>query len=106
MVSALLLGAHFLRNGHGGLVLLCVAVLFSLAIRHPWVIATTRVFLALGTLEWLRTLLVLAQARIAYGEPWGRLAVIIGAVALVTAASMLVFQNAEVRAYYRERPGG
>jgi len=101
ILSALVLGAHFLRGGHGGLMLLCLAVALSLLIRRPWVMTTTRVFLLLGTLEWLRTLVTLAHARVAYGEPWVRLAVILGGVMLLTAASALVFQSARVREYFR-----
>jgi len=106
ILSAFVLGAHFLRNGHGGLLLLCVAMVLSLAVRRTWVITTTRVFLVLGTLEWLRTLVMLAHVRIAYGEPWGRLAAILGGVALATAASALVLRSARVREYYGGRSSG
>ncbi len=101
VLSALLLAAHFFRNGRGGLTLLCLAVSLSLAIRRPWVMGTARVFLALAALEWLRTLVTLAHVRAAHGEPWARLAVILGSVTLFTVASALVFRSAKVRAYFR-----
>ena len=44
--------------------------------------------LLLGTVEWLWTAYVLVQQRIAAGRPWTRLALILAAVALVTAASI------------------
>lgn len=100
IVSALLLAAHFFRNGRGGVTLLCLAVSLSLAVRRPWVMGVARVFLALAALEWLRTLVALAHVRAAHGEPWTRLAVILGSVASFTAASALVFRSAQVRAYF------
>ena len=47
--------------------------------------------LVLGALEWLRALYGLAAMRMAFGEPWTRLAFILGAVALFTGLSGLVF---------------
>ena len=56
--------------------------------------------LVLGALEWLRTLYLLAAMRIAWDQPWGRLAAILGGVALFTAASALVFRSAALKARY------
>jgi len=41
--------------------------------------------------------------RIAFGEPWTRLAVILAAVALCTGLSGLVFKNRRLRARYSAR---
>jgi hypothetical protein len=38
--------------------------------------------------------------RIAWDEPWTRLAIILGTVALLTALSGLVFKNRKLGAYY------
>jgi hypothetical protein len=40
--------------------------------------------------------------RIAWEQPWTRLAVILGAVALFTALSGLVFSFKKLRAFYRQ----
>ena len=102
ILSFLLLGAHFYRAGLLPLTLLCVAVLFLLFLRKSRVPLLFQVLLVLGALEWLRTLFMFAQMRIAFGEPWTRLAIILGAVALFTALSGLVFKNRKLAARYQK----
>ena len=100
IISFLLLGAHCYRAGSMVLAGLCLAVLLLLALRKPWVPRLFQVFLLIGGLEWLRTLYRLAEIRMAFGEPWARMALILGAVALFTGLSGLVFRNRLVRARY------
>ena len=100
ILSFLLLGAHFYRAGLVPAAVLCIAVLFLLFLRKSWVPRLFQALLVLGALEWLRTLYFLAAMRIAWGEPWTRLAVILGTVALLTALSGLVFKNSSLRARY------
>ena len=101
ILSFLLLGAHFYRAGLLPLTLLCVVVLFLLFLRKSWVPLLFQVLLVLGAFEWLRTLFMFAQMRIAFDEPWTRLAIILGAVALFTALSGLVFKNRKLASYYQ-----
>jgi len=100
ILSFLLLGAHFYRSGMLVLTGLCLAVLFLLFIRKSWVPRLFQVLLLLGALEWLRSMYFFIAMRIAWGEPWTRLAIILGTVALLTALSGLVFKNRKLRAYY------
>ena len=100
ILSFLLLGAHFLRAGLIPATVLCVAILFLLFLRKPWVPRLFQVLLVLGAIEWLRSLYMFAQMRIAWGEPWTRLAIILGTVALFTALSGLVFRNKKLAARY------
>ena len=85
LLALLLLGAHFLRFGHPALVALCLILLAPLFIPQPWAQALVRGALALGALVWLWTLVEDVRARLAFGEPWLRLALILGAVAAFTA---------------------
>jgi hypothetical protein len=101
IISFLLLGAHFYRAGAGIAAGLCAALPLLLFLRKPWVPRTFQVFLALGALEWLRTLFAFATIRIALEQPWIRLAVILGAVALFTALSALVFRSRALKSFYR-----
>jgi len=96
-----LLGAHFYRAANGPLVGLCVVLVVLLAWPRAWVARLVQVALALGALEWLWTASWLIQQRLALGQPWLRLAIILGAVAVFTAASALVFRSATLRARYR-----
>ena len=85
LLALLMLGAHVLRFGHLALVLLCLALLVPLFIPRPWTQALVRWALALGAMAWLWTLVEDVRQRLAFGEPWLRLALILGAVAAFTA---------------------
>ena len=105
ILSFLLLAAHFYRAGLVPLSALCVGLPFLLFLRQPWVPRLLQLLLALGAVEWLRALYGFAAMRIAFGEPWTRLAVILGAVAVFTGLSGLVFRNHKLRTRYdRTRP--
>jgi hypothetical protein len=99
-LSLLLLAAHFYRDGHWLLALLCAALTLSLAWRRAWVPRLLQVALAAGCGVWLWTTFVLVQERIAVGRPWGRLALILGAVAALTAAAALLLGHPRVRRRY------
>lgn len=98
--SFILLGAHFYRAGLVPLTFLSVAILFLLFLRKTWVPRVFQLLLLLGACEWLRTLYAFAAMRIAWGEPWTRLALILGGVALFTALSGLIFQSHKLKAFY------
>ena len=89
VVSFLLLGAHFLRDGAWPMVVACIALALLLAWRTRWATWLVQAALVLGAIEWIWTALVLVQERMAEGRPWLRLAMILAAVAVFTAASAL-----------------
>jgi hypothetical protein len=100
LISFLLIAAHFFRAGQlfAVIVLLCVPLL--LLVRRSWVPVLLQVVLVLAALEWLRTLVEIAQLRMQFGESWLRMAVILGLVALFTAASGLVFRSKALKAWF------
>ena len=100
ILSFLLLAAHFYRAGYPVVTVLCAALPCFLILRKAWIPKLFQVLLVLGALEWLRALYGFAAMRIAFGEPWMRLAVILGAVALFTGLSGLVFRSGKLRARY------
>jgi hypothetical protein len=99
--SFLLLAAHFYRAGQLLPAGLCLALPLLLLVRRPWIPRLFQAFLALGALEWLRALYVFASMRIAYQQPWTRLALILATVALLTALSGLAFRATTLRRFYR-----
>jgi hypothetical protein len=105
ILSALLLAAHFSRHGLPTLVVLSLLLPLVLLIKRPWAARAVQAILVLAAIEWLRTLVVLMRARLAAGEDWVRMAVILGVVASVTLASTLVFRNPKVRERYALTPG-
>ena len=92
-----LLAAHFYRASAWPLMAASVVLIGLLACRCNWATVLVQIGLAAGTLEWLRTAYVLVQQRIAFGQPWGRLALILTLVALFTAISALVFRSERLR---------
>jgi len=101
ILSFFLLAAHFYRAGYPLLTGLCIGMLFILFIRKPWVPRLFPWLLILGSIEWLRALYGFAAMRIAWDQPWARLALILGGVALFTALSGLVFRSVKLGKYYR-----
>lgn len=105
ILSLLLLAAHFYRADSLLLAVVFVALPLLLFLRQAWVPRLFQALLVLGALEWLRALYGFAAMRIAFGEPWLRLAIILVAVALFTGLSGLVFRNRRLRDYYAKKSG-
>jgi len=99
-LSLALLGAHFHRAGNWPLLAGCAALIALLALPRAWVARLVQLCLLAGALEWVWTAMLLIQQRQVLGQPWTRLALILGAVALLTAASALVFQGPRLRARF------
>jgi len=99
-LSALFLGAHYSRADNNGLAVLCLMLPFLLLIRRRWVVWITQVLLLMGSLVWFDTILGYVKMRQVSGGPWLRLAIILGSVALFTAASALVFYTKGLRRHY------
>jgi hypothetical protein len=100
-LSALVLGAHFLRRGDLALVAASLALLALLLVRRPWAARLAQVALLAGACEWSRTLALLLPARRAAGAPWARLAAILGVVALVALLGAALFETRRLRERYR-----
>jgi hypothetical protein len=104
VLSLVVLGAHVYRAGSTVLVGLVLVVLALLAVRRPWAVRVVQVVLVLGAIEWLMTTAELVFERAYTGQPVARLVLILGGVAVFTAASAFVFRNERLRAAYRLRP--
>jgi hypothetical protein len=99
-LALLLLAAHFYRAAAWPWVLATLALLPLLALRRAWVPLVLQLALLAGAAEWVWTAALLAQQRLALGQPWLRMACILGGVALLTLAAALVFRHAGLRARY------
>lgn len=101
VLSLLLLGAHFFRAGSPVLAAAAVLLVAALAIPRPWAARIVQAGLALGTVEWLRTTLVLTAERMHAGVAYQRMTLILGSVALMTLCSALLFQTRRLSTVYR-----
>ena len=100
IVSLLLLAAHFVRAQAWVFVGVCLALQALLLWRSRRAALAVQCALLLGAIEWLRTLVALASARIALGQPYARMVLIIGLVATATLLSAAVFWLRAVRRLY------
>jgi hypothetical protein len=99
-LALMLLGAHFFRAGLLPIAAACVALSGLLFVRSQWSARVLQAVLALGLLEWLRTAWAFASARAAAGQPYGRLLLILGAVATATAAAALLLRTPAARRHF------
>jgi len=101
ILALLLLGAHFLHDGLVYLVPLCVGLAALLFVRLRWVPVVVSLVLLLAGVEWLRTLYLLASARISAGQPHLRLVLILAGVAILTWLAAWLLRSAAARRWYR-----
>ncbi len=98
--SLVILGAHFMRYGNSIGVLGALVLVALLFVHRPWVARLMQVVLILGALEWVRTLYELVEMRVAHGQPFIRMGVILGIVVAVTLCSALLFQAPVLKRIY------
>lgn len=100
VLSLLVLGAHFLRDGNDFGVAAAVGLIALLFVRRPGAARVVQAALVLGALEWVWTIYELVQLRTAMGMPATRMMIILGAVAAVTALSAGLFQTRALQRVY------
>lgn len=99
-LSFLLIAAHFQRAGMTAIAIGCLAAPGMLIFTRGWSVRIVQGLLVLASLEWLRALFYLVSLRQEHGMPWTRLAIILGLVSLLTAASALVFFHRDIKRKY------
>lgn len=105
-LSALLLAAHFLRSGEPGALAACLGAGLLLRSRRRAVLVAAPALLLAGAFVWAGAALDLVELRRAMGLPWQRLALILGGVAALTAASALPFLRRGLGERNRVAQGG
>lgn len=99
--SFLLLAAHFMRSSDTVIMFACLLCPFFLLIQKWWVARLLQAVLLAGAGVWIVTLIQLVQIREQNGQPWLRLAVILGIVVLWTGFSAWLFQTEMFRKRYQ-----
>ncbi len=99
-LAHLLLAAHALRRGDWGLCLALAALPLALVTRQGWARLAAAATLLLGAAQWASTGVDFVHLRLAFGEPWLRLALILAAVCGLTVASGLWLLGARARALF------
>ena len=95
-----LLAAHFLRAGDTGAAVACMATTALLVSRRRWVAWVIVSLLGVGVIVWGHTLFELVELRRAVNAPWGRLAMILGAVMALTGLAALPLVSRKARGHF------
>lgn len=106
VLALLLLGAHFVHAGLLPVAVACVAAVALLWVRRPWAARALQVLLAIGAIEWVLTAASLAQMRIAHQQPYLRMLLILGGVAILTVLAALAFQHPALARRFGLAPAG
>ena len=101
ILSFLILSAHFSRIDFPILSILSLILPLVLIIKESWVVNLFQILLVLGSIEWIRTIIKHVNERQEHGEPYIRLIIILGLVALFTGLSTLVFRNHSLKKRYK-----
>jgi hypothetical protein len=99
-LAGAVLAAHYYRADQEVGVVASLALVSLALVRRPWAARVVQAGLLLGALEWLRTMATFAAVRIAMGQPYLRMVLILAAVALATALAALVFERHAMRKHY------
>lgn len=93
----LILAAHFLRMGALAGVLVCLGLpIVAAATRARWALRCLKGLLIIGGVNWIATALRIGAQRRAAGEPWLRMALILGAVAALSALAAALLSRRSV----------
>lgn len=100
ITAALLLGAHFLRQGNLLLVALCLCAPLLLLYRKRRVLIVLQLLAYGAAANWIVLTVRLVEFRLQSGQPWKLAAIILGAVALFTLLAGLLLNSRVVRERY------
>jgi hypothetical protein len=101
ILAAVLLGAHFWRAGNFVLALICVLTPLLFLVKQGWSWLAVQLFAYASVVIWFITTITIVQERIHWGQPWLRVIVILGGVALFSAWAGLLLNSPRVKARYR-----
>ena len=101
IISLIIMSAHVLRTGHVVLAILLFFSSFLLLIKNKVAARVVQIILFSSGIEWLRTLYLLIQQRLAENKPMARMVIILSAVACVAFLSGLSFFTKSLKSRYK-----
>ncbi len=103
VLCLLLTATHALRSGDTGIMLAVLAVVPLVFLRNAWGGKVLSILLGVSALFWLDVGLGLVEMRTALGQPWVRLAVIMGGVFGVSVAGAVVCARGPGQGWFHRR---
>lgn len=101
ILCSLIMAAHLGRANMFVLQIISLLIPFILIWKNKFSARAVQLFLIICGFEWIRTINYYAQIRIAKGEDWSRLAIILGVVAFLNFATILVFRSKSMKERYK-----
>ena len=101
VLCSLIMAAHLGRANMFVLQIISLLIPLILIWKNKFSARTVQLLLIIYGFEWIRTINYYAQIRIAKGEDWSRLAIILGIVALLNFATILVFRTKPMKERYK-----
>jgi hypothetical protein len=92
LLSAILLSAHFFRQGDVLISVGCIVSPLLLVIRKTWAVRGLQILLLAGFFVWVDAGLTMYGERVARGIPWVRMVLIMSGVALFSVVSALLLE--------------
>lgn len=99
-VAALLLGAHFLREGNHVLVAACLAAPLLFLWKKRWSLVLLQLMAYGAAATWIVVALQLVEVRQQTGRPWTVAVLILGLVALFTLVAGLLLNSRSISQRY------
>lgn len=99
-VAALLLGAHFLREGNYVLVAACLAAPLLFLWKKRWSLVLLQLMAYGAAATWIVVAFQLVEVRQQTGRPWTVAVLILGLVALFTLVAGLLLNSRAIRQRY------
>jgi hypothetical protein len=100
ILSLLLIGAHFLREGNVIFPVLSLLLIMALCVREPLVARTAQIALLLASVEWIYVTFTFVSERMTAGAPWLRLVCILGAVTALALFAAALFRSRALKEMY------
>lgn len=100
VLCSLLMAAHLGRANMFVLQIVSLLIPFILIWKNKISARAVQLFLILYGFEWIRTIVYYARIRSENGEDWSRLAIILGVVALLNFATVIVFRTKSMKERY------
>jgi hypothetical protein len=105
-LAALLLAAHFLRQGSMVFAVVCLLTPLFFLVRERWSLFVLQAGAYIGTAIWIATAVAIIEERLAYGRSYTAAAAILGAVAAFTLLAGALLNSRSMRERYPPSSAG
>lgn len=103
VLAYMTLAAHFSRADNVILGIVFLILPFLLFMKRRWVVRSLQIILFAGAVEWVMTTIRIVRERIAAGEDWVRVVIILGCVILFTIFTGILLNSDRIKSRYPSR---